>query len=132
MNKQNKYRAWDSLNKEMRYSDRHDGEFYVNTKGVLYMYKIPNTEEYFKTYDVMEFIGKQDSKGRDVYEGDYDKDFQVVHWCEKRNGWAMSIYDFPTKDHICCHCYSCEGNYEISEVIDEIEIAGNIYENAKI
>jgi uncharacterized phage protein (TIGR01671 family) len=77
---------------------------------------------------ISQFTGMHDKHGKKVFEGDYDKDYQVVKWCESRKGWAMSIYDFPTKEYICCHCYNCEGNYDISEVQDEIEIIGNIYE----
>jgi hypothetical protein len=54
----------------MRYSDRHDGEFYINLKGVLYMYKIPNSDEYFKSYDVMLCTGLRDIHDKEIYEGD--------------------------------------------------------------
>jgi uncharacterized phage protein (TIGR01671 family) len=75
-----------------------------------------------------EFTGLHDKNGKKVFEGDFDKDFQVVKWCNNRKGWSMSIYDFPTKEYICCHCYNCEGNYDISEVQDEMEIIGNIHD----
>jgi len=74
----------------------------------------------------MQYTGLKDKKGKDVYEGDYDEDFQVVTWCDRKHGWTMSTYDFPTKDFICCHCYNCEGDYEIDE--SPFEIIGNIYE----
>jgi len=92
--------------------------------------------EVFEGKDIihaMQFIGLKDSKrtkeypdGQDIYEGDYDVDFQVVMWCDKRNGWALKIYDFPTKEVISCHCHNCEGNFDIGD--DEIEIIGNIHE----
>ena len=78
---------------------------------------------------IMQFTGLTDKNGVQIFEGDFDKDYQVVRWCDNRNGWAMSIYDFPTKEHICCHCYECDGDFDISEVLNDIEIIGNIYEN---
>ncbi len=84
--------------------------------------------EYIKTDTLGQFTGLKDKNGNKIYEGDYDQDFQVVRWCDKRNGWSLSIYDFPTQEHICCHCYNCEGNYDLNDVLHEIEIIGNIHE----
>ena len=77
---------------------------------------------------ILQFTGLKDKNGIDIYSGDFDQDGQVVRWCDNRNGWAMSIYDFPTKEHIACHCYNCDGNFELSEITKEIEIKGNIHE----
>lgn len=71
-----KFRAWDSRNREMVYSDSQGGDcFYVNAKGVMFMYGIPKSEsglttEYYKSYDVMQSTGLTDVNGVDVYEGD--------------------------------------------------------------
>ena len=103
-------------------------------KKVYHLHEIPNIEKICDVWNMLpikyvrQFTGLKDKNGKEIFEGDYDNDFQVVHWCEKRSGWAISTYDFPTKEHICCHCYSCEGDFEISELIDEIEIAGNIHQ----
>ena len=78
-------------------------------------------------YIIEQFTGQQDKNGVDIYEGDYDKDYEVVMWCEKRMGWALKTYDHPTKEVIHCNCYNCDGNYEMSEVTEEIEIIGNIH-----
>ena len=72
-----KFRAWDSRNNEMVFSESSDC-FYINTKGVLFMYAIPNIEggitTYHKSYDVDQFTGLTDEcftgKGKDIYEGD--------------------------------------------------------------
>ena len=114
MNRVIKFRAWHTVVCEMLNWD-----------------KLKNLRTAIKNKDVilMQFTGLVDKNGVEIYEGDFDKDFQVVRWCDKKSGYAMSIYDFPTKEHICCHCYNCEGNYDISEVISELEVIGNIHEH---
>lgn len=81
---------------------------------------------------VGQFTGLHDKNGVEIYENDYDKDYEVVRWCENRMGWAMATYGHPTKEFIHCNCYSCEGNYEISEILDTIEIIGNSFTNPEL
>lgn len=70
-----KFRHYDTRYNEMRYSNQHDGEFYINLKGVLYMYAIPKSESgletgYYKSYNVDIFTGFKDKNGVDIYVGD--------------------------------------------------------------
>lgn len=78
---------------------------------------------------VGQFIGITDINGNKIFKGDYDKNYDVIDWCEKRLGWSLFTYDHPTKDYIHCNCYRCEGNFEISDIESEIEIIGNIHNN---
>lgn len=65
-------------------------------------------------------------KGVRIFEWDYNSDYDVVTWCNDKNGWSMSIYDFPTKQFIECHCYKCNGDSEISDVLCDFKVVGNI------
>ena len=78
---------------------------------------------------VGQFTGLQDKRGNDIYEFDFDEDYQVVMWCENSCGWQWATYDIPTKEKICCHCYNCEGDYNFTEDIEKVVICGNIYEH---
>lgn len=78
---------------------------------------------------VGQFIGLNDKNDKNVFEGDYDVNYDVVAWCNNRQGWAMKAYDFPTDDFMLCHCYQCEGNFEINDIDMSLEIIGNIHDN---
>lgn len=133
-----KFRHFDTRHNEMRYSDKHDGEFYINLKGVLYMYAIPKSEsglssEYYKSYDVMQYTGVDDKNGTPIFEGDIvegtclgfcdDDEFKDVvefsngSFCFSKEKWKDGTYDW----------YSLENYYS-----EDLLVVGNIYENPEL
>ena len=124
-----KFRHYDTRLEEMRYSDKNDGEFYINLKGVMYMYAIPKSEsgletEFYKSYEVMQYTGLQDRKGNDIYEDDICEiggiGLGIVEIC-RYNGTQFKTldgYDVPLIDCLA------EDN--------EFEIVGNIYQNPEL
>lgn len=122
MNREIKFRAWDALNKEMRYSDKHDGEFYVNLNGVLYFYKIPNSNEYFKSYDVMQYTGLKDKNGVGIYEGD------IIEYTQHHFNTEM----LKIKRKVVCWKWDKWGIFETKAGESDIKVIGNIYENSEL
>ncbi len=119
------FRAWDSHYKEMRYSDRHDGEFYVNTKGILYMYKIPNSDKYYKTYKVDRLVATYGE--RKLYEGDIVRDdncsdyvYVVKYLKQECKYYAVGVTETQKENSL---------GYKINP---RLKVIGNIYENPEL
>ncbi|MEX0595706.1 MAG: YopX family protein [Candidatus Paceibacterota bacterium] len=81
---------------------------------------------------IRRYTGLEDKNGKKVFEGDMDENGDVVMWCDERNGWAMQVYDIENDEPYFCHCYVCEGYFELSEIVDDFEIIGNIWETIKL
>lgn len=107
--------------------------------GEVYIFCDEKLDEYGQNlgYEIIpetvgQFTGLYDKNGVRIFEGDYDQNYEVVSWCDRRNGWTMKTYNHPTKEYILCNCYNCDGNYELAEILGEIEIVGSIHDNPEI
>ena len=98
------------------YSDsEHNHEFfdamqYMDKKG------IPRSE-YIEIDTLHQGI---EHNGKIFWEGDYDKDGDVIVWCDKCFGWQFSNIDTD-----CCNC---NGEYSFIQMIAFFEPKGNIFD----
>jgi len=114
-----KFRAWNTLNKNMIIQPP-----LVYHLGVLHYGYITNLGyEHFEGFPIMQSTGLTDKSGKEIYEGDIGR---VKLNNEKiLNGvveWITDTYYWKNKHNV----------YPLGEVKHELEIIGNIYENPEL
>jgi len=164
-----KFRAWDKKRKEMWYpEDMTHGKMVdpdncgsliycdieqlaLGADGTIYILdecgNFENAVAIGENYELMQFTGLKDSKGKEIYEGD------IVSW--KAEGaigeWLVGIVKWEEDrfivervnsplwvyEGITCRSYAIKGEFYAEHRIpsfewDELEIIGNIYENPEL
>jgi len=105
--------------------------------GFLSWADTPRGRSYFVNNQIVDpetvgqFTGVPDVNGKNIFEGDHDKDGNCVVFCERCNGWQFAQIDIPTKD-ICIPCHCCDGNFMFNDIINQFEITGNIHDNKEL
>lgn len=122
MNRDIKFRAYDKINKEMVYSDKEDC-FYVNTKGVLFMFNNPKKDEYYKSYDVMQYTGLEDKNGVEIYESDIVNRGDGVSGEVKFGRHLFEHTPFASQGYYFGNFHTLDG---------VLEVIGNAYENPEL
>jgi uncharacterized phage protein (TIGR01671 family) len=142
MNREIKFRAWDTEEEEMYYSDKeYDDHFFEFVKGKPTLLAVrppePNSmfsldppEPYCDEYsDVMEFTGHKDKNGKEIWEGD------IVKYCHytdcdtnKLRVWKIAKIVWGNFRFKLEPPTAMEALY-ISKMY---EVIGNIYENPEL
>ena len=113
-----KFRAWDTINNVMVVPEKIINPVQTEAPGEI------------NCFVLMQYVGKQDKNGKEIFEGDYNQNGEIVIWCNECSAWQFGLYDFPTKDLILCH--NCDGNFLFQDGLSDIEIIGNIYEHPEL
>lgn len=122
MNRELKFKAWDSYKKEMIDLISFD-TICIN----------PDLD--FANYEVLQFTGFKDSQGKDIYEGDILSDevmtdeglkmsLQQVFWDDNKGCWMLDFSHSQNKS---------ASDMLYSQLLSyDYKIVGNIYENSKL
>jgi len=70
-------------------------------------------------------VVKYDNK--EYKEFDYNKDGEMLIFCNNCMGWHFSQIDISTKD-VCVDCHNCEGNFMFHDAIHNFEPIGNFHD----
>lgn len=140
MNREIKFRAWDSVHNRMIYSDKHLGfrPFEDNNSFDNYDFNISKKGVYCLAYDeydddfgggvcnetdlpIMMWTGLKDKNGKDVYEG--DKVMYDYEWTEPNEigiiTWNKDTASFQIKGHIPSSSM---------KRLDRMKVIGNVWD----
>lgn len=154
MNREIKFRAWDSVHNRMIYSDKHLGfrPFEDNNSFDNYDFNISKKGVYCFAYDeydddfgggvcnetdlpIMQYVGLKDKNGVEVYENDIIDIHQTVNGYNQfviqydNYKFSARYYNQKTKQILGWYQYDLDELFEINETEKEIEVVGNIYKN---
>lgn len=118
MNREIKFRAWDSLNKNMHEVYRINFKERITVDSKLF-----EDDTRFLTLEntvLLQYTGEKDSNDVDIYEGD-------IGWDAHQE--CFGLVKFDEGKFVYTWANVCDNLWEMKE---EIEIVGNIYENPEL
>ena len=134
-----KFRVFDVNNKKMYPTDYelvkeiHFGMYGEIDSVIIARYRPDGDWEFeeLKDVELMQYIGLKDKKGREIYEGDIVLVTYKNGECEKfRIGFINGAFvAIDIKNNVSHFNFD---DYRIEEMIESIEVVGNIYENLNL
>ncbi len=120
-----KFRAWDEKRNKMIGSDYPDNwdndkdEWYADANKM----DLVGIENISKKIPVMQYIGRKDIQGQDIYEHDIVKDWE-----------GIDLYEVVFDTHYTCYqlrrlTFANDTEQELDNAENDLKIIGNIYEN---
>ena len=136
MNREIKFRVWDTYNKEMLdvqeldYADSYNGQPMIRTT----MYN-----DYFDTEEMilMQYTGLHDKNGKEIYEGDIVlyKDWEMAYEGGGNDSFINKGIVEYCEDN-CCYNVTERQTVDITDVLykdnEDLEVIGNIYDNPEL
>lgn len=123
MNREIKFRIWSGIEMEYKIMAGYLGAYYVqgiDEKDTACM--SPMNSRYYPQTPVMQFVGFSDKNGKDIYEGDIDKNHKGFHWAFVAGCFGLKS---DTAFLAANYLHSCYKDYAY-------EIVGNIYQNPEL
>lgn len=124
-----KFRAWDKKNKKIVYEDTYVCDMTITFGGQVFCH-----DSYYEIhdydFDLMQYIGLKDKKGKEIYEGDIVRDIKMM-----KVNRELSIHEIVfVGGSFCMRCLSDTIPIFAYDglVLENMEIIGNIYENSEL
>jgi uncharacterized phage protein (TIGR01671 family) len=134
------FRAWDKDSSKMFYSENNNTEeMYFNFKNREIQLLCPVEDDYPEVRDceIMQYIGLKDINGIDICEGDLISLGDDIYNEDGEPDIKEVVFDedtasFRIYDYMGYQGSSLAEKWFIDDVIDNLEVIGNIYENPEL
>lgn len=124
MNRDIKFRCWNEIAKKMHQLQRMN---FINGQLLYVGYNVPTPKEYKEHYKVMQYIGKNDKDGIEIYEEDFVEALNRNYDCEDNRESYFRIFRVTYLNG--CFMFGGWNAHEFFNKHMYIKVVGNVYEN---